>query len=377
VPLSAGDITGSRAVRAMESVSGDTLLGAGPRQRQLREQAASLNRAYTEHAFDPTRLTAPAPPQPPGKIPLSGVEPGSTLPRQDVMAKGVQTLGDEYAQIFAGTKATATPKFTQELHDIIPRYQAAALDPVAGVKTLERIRDSLLDKFIGGQWSISGEQYKGLRSRLGDQMQEAFDNKNNAMGNALGEMRSALDNTMRANLTPAQNAALRANDIRYGNMKQLTQAVAKGGENLTPASVQSSVRAGRSGAYAQGKGDLDELTNAAATVLRPLPNSNTAMRTTYQNPLSLPNLTTAMGLVPRLVISKPVQAWLGNQVAPQSVRDILTQAMVQQGISQPSVLARNEAEQSADEQKRQQDLVDRGLAQPLRIKVNPATGGYR
>jgi hypothetical protein len=61
----------------------------------------------------------------------------------------------------------------------------------------------------------------------------------------------------------------------------------------------------------------------------------------------------------RFIVSRPGQAWLGNQAMPQNARDILAQTMMQQAASQPSGIARQQASDSAYENKRKQDELRR------------------
>jgi hypothetical protein len=66
-------------------------------------------------------------------------------------------------------------------------------------------------------------------------------------------------------------------------------------------------------------------------------------------------------LVSRAVVSRPGQAYLGNQVLPQNARDVIAQTMAQQAISQPGGVAQNQAARAAYERQRQENLRKAGL----------------
>jgi hypothetical protein len=176
---------------------------------------------------------------------------------------------------------------------------------------------------------------------------------------------------MQAGLSPADAEAWVTNNRRWGNMKQLEPAVASSIENLSPARVAQTTRAGRNAQYSAQSGDLDELARAGGLVLKDLPQTGTTARAGWQQLFNLPNalsagggylgshfgpLGTAAGVaapfaVARAVVSKPGQAYLGNQVLPQRTRDIIAQTLAEQAISE------------GDNKKK-----------PLQITVNPRRG---
>jgi hypothetical protein len=55
--------------------------------------------------------------------------------------------------------------------------------------------------------------------------------------------------------------------------------------------------------------------------------------------------------ISRLALSRPGQAYLGNQLMPQNARDVIAQTLAQQAISQPEGVDRNQRERAAYEQK--------------------------
>jgi hypothetical protein len=149
-------------------------------------------------------------------------------------------------------------------------------------------------------------------------------------------------------------------------MRQIDPAVAGAAENLSPARVAQTARAGRSAQYAQQQGDLDELSRAASIVMKDLPQSGTAPRSAMQSLFNIPAAlsagaggvlgstlgpagTIAGAAAPfaaaRAVVSRPGQAYLGNQA--------------QQIISQPGGIERNMREREDYEKKRKDPLRPR------------------
>ena len=127
------------------------------------------------------------------------------------------------------------------------------------------------------------------------------------------------------------------------------------------------MRARRGAQYSARQGDLDELANAAKTVMTPLPQSGTAPRMAAQlggggvvggtiGTIVGGPLGTAIGagvgaaapVIPSyLATSRLGQAYLGNRALPQSMRDVITQLLAQQAISQQAGIERNQANRDA------------------------------
>lgn len=68
-----------------------------------------------------------------------------------------------------------------------------------------------------------------------------------------------------------------------------------------------------------------------------------AMHTMGAGPIATVASIIAPYAADKLMRTAPVQGYLANQALPQSARDIITQTLVQQGLSQPSGIERNQA----------------------------------
>jgi len=234
------------------------------------------------------------------------------------------------------------------------------------------MRDKITDTLLKGQGSMTGAEYQGFRSQLGSAAKDTVGDT--AKRAALSGMKRDLDAAMQRNLPTSVAEQMKENNRRYSDMKTLEGAVAKADENLSPQAVAQAVRSRRAADYSKRQGNLDELAHAANMVIKPLPQSGTGPRTAMQNLCNFPTMLASggggtiggiVGGVPgaaigmglplaasRAVLSRPGQAYLGNQLLPQRGRDVVAQTLAQKAVSQPSIIDRNERERRAYEEKR-------------------------
>lgn len=346
IPMLAGDRTGSNAVRWLEATAGDLPLSSGRYQTLRQNQADALNAAVTRRTFDPAELER------------RGLPPEAALPDTDVFAHGRQSLRDKFNDLASRNTLPLDQQLIDDLRAAHSNYAQKVLpsQQASGARDIADIHGDIFDKLLANQGRMSGAEYQAIRSRLGDQAQSAF-KSDTQLGKALKDTQRALDAAIRRNMSPADAAAWDLANQRYANMKQITNAVAGAKENMTPARLAQAVRAGRAEQYAAGQGNLDELVNAASTVIREMPSSGTAQRLGYQKlfdvgkAVSPSTLTTgalggAMGailgpagaflglglpmLAGRIALSRVGQRYLANQAIPQTRRDLIAQALAQQ-----------------------------------------------
>ena len=371
VPLSVGARTGSKPLQWAESVAGDMPLSTRAAGALTERTKEAYDRAITNQLFGRPQLTA------------RGVDPTESLPRANVMAAGHKSLSDEYNRLTQNNQLRADPQLISDIYAAQGNYAKNALPSQmkTGSRDLEKIRDEIADAFIQGKGSVSGTWYQQQRSTLGTH-EKSLLNSDPYAAKAMREMKQALDQAMVRSLPPDSAAAWALNNERWRNMKLVEGAVATAGEHLSPAGVAQKVRSGRAGQYARSTDELDELARAGAQVLKELPQSGTAPRTAMQNMFNLPSLLASGGggalgstlgpvgavagaLAPaaamRAVVSGPGQAYLGNQLAPRNIRDIMAQTLAGQAATQADVQRRSTTQRQRDADEAEAELRRRRL----------------
>jgi hypothetical protein len=358
IPLTAGQRTGSKPIQWAESTAADMPGSAAAASDLYGQGKNAFDRAATERLYDRAQLTA------------RGVPPDVNLPDPRVARAGPQSLSDEYTRL-QQNDLVANPKLLDRIGGAQSEYERKVLAHERTPK-IENSYNDIVDKLVAGQGRMAGDEYQAIRSQLGTAARNAT---NPQEGIALREMKGALDEAFNAGVSPRDAAALALNNQRYGNMKQTQDAVAAAtGGNLSPARMAQAARAGRGGQYAAQAGNLDELTQAAARVMKDLPQSGTGPRTAMQTMFSLPSMLSTGGggtlgamfggplgalvgagmplAAARAVVSKTGQSYLGNQFLPQRGRDVVAQTLAQRAVSQQSAIDRNERERRAYEEAR-------------------------
>ena len=375
VPMTAGQITGSRPLQWMESAAADMPFSGPAAQRLFDRTATGYDQALTNSIFDRNALTQ------------RGIPPEAALPQPDVAAAGRGSLQDEYNRTILPNTLRADPQLMHDQQAVLTAYERGTLPSqrAGGSRDLAEIHNDILDHLVANQGGMAGDVYQQMRSRLGTQARAAQVN-NPYLATALRDTRGALDRAMARSLPPDDAAALADTNRRYALMKQTESAVARAGDHLSPAGVAQAVRAGRASQYMTNAGDLDPLVRAAANVLKPLPNSGTAARTAAQQLYNLPQMLHAAaasgaggtlgalfglpgivaGIVAphaaaRMVVSRPGQAYLSNQLLPQRGRDVLTQALLQQQLSLPQAIGQNQANRAQYQRDRAEQLRRAGM----------------
>ena len=386
-PMMAGERR-SPMLNWFESTAGNLPTSAGLYLEKKQAGADALNRYFTENAFDRAELTR------------RGVPPTANLPEAKVFDTGVTSLQDKYKALAAANPLPFDNALNQSLHAVDTNYQraASATEVASGLKDINGERNKIFSAFVQGGGTIPGEVYQATRSALGDQERRLLINGNGPLSKAYGELKGALDQAMFRNLTPEDAAAWKANNLRYYNMKRIEGAVANAGGygNLTGASLAQAQRSQRANQYAKGRSDPDQVAAAAQFLLKPLPNSGTATRTGLQQMYSLPEkalsstsasstagagvmgslLGGGLGLggpagaligatVPHIIaplaVSRAGQAWLRNEIIPQTYTNIARHNVAQAALEQPFVQARNAQDQADIDQRTQAELRRMGL----------------
>lgn len=317
--LTAGQRTGSNSLRYLESALGDAPFAGGRAQaaeRLGREQFtdAALRRAGT-----------------------GGLATAETL------ADNQARLGGNFNNIAARNQLVPDHQFVNDFIGTAQTYVSRVLPTqrAQGRQNIEAIMQDIVGEIQQHGGTLPGRLYQDTRSRL-SKMAESVRQNDPQLNEALRGIRNALDDAFGRSVSPDDAALLAQTRREYGAQKILEKTASRAGEAtgeglIVPANLRNTVAAENRGAYARGQGDFAELSRAGATVMAPMPQSGTAPRSAIYNIanyLSGGALPAAAG---RALMSRPVQAYLGNQLLPgqQPSREALIRALLQSGASQP------------------------------------------
>jgi hypothetical protein len=311
--LTAGQRTGSKGLQWLEQTAMDNPLTGRNAERVAREQGEDIAKATSRS---------------------TGYEAPNL--RDQYFVDTQRALGDEYNALHARNAINVDQ---QLLGDVGTAQAEFARLTNGGQSGLVNNYVQEVGRARQGGGTIAGDVYQSLRRRIGDDIPYAA---SPAEGRSLTQIRDALDQSMRRSVSPEDAATWGDLDRRYSNFKVLEEAAAKRGQNIArgnvePGAVQSAVTKRNAKGFVRGRSDLGNLAQALEAIGMKLPQSGTQPRTMAQNILNLGNLgasgtgAAAGGMIAgipgavagaaipaitsNLVMSRPVQAYLGNQAA--------------------------------------------------------------
>lgn len=330
VTPTAGQITGNRNLRAMESE-----LGGGATAGILDDQAAAFTDAAMRRAGGAGRAT-----------------PENMTAINDRLSQG-------FTDISARNTLISDPQVGRGIGQTLSRYERVL--PTEQRTIVQNLADDIIERFNQGGGRMTGADYQTIRSRL-TKSAHAARNSDNEFADALRGLRDTLDDGMSRSVSPDDAAEWTRLRREYGNMKVLEKAASGAGEDaalgsISPAKLRQAASSGRRGQYSRAEGDFDELARSGEAILKPLPDSGTSTRI---NARTLGGLTGAGGagagalfagapgavagalagmaaplVAGRTLMSRPVQAWLSNAVLdPARLSDPRYAAVIEALISQ-------------------------------------------
>lgn len=313
VPVTAGQRTGSDTLRYAESE-----LGGSKASRLMDQQNANFTNAAMQKAG------------------------GSGLATADNLASLQGTLGQAFEDISNRNTMVADPQLGQDLGTTLNRY-GKLLEPQQK-PIINDMVDGIIQRVRANGGTLPGPEYQTIRSDLSMASQSTG---NPTLATAFRGLRNSLDDAMERSIAtnnPSDSGAWATLRNQYGNMKVLQKASLGGGEDaglgvISPARLRMAASSGKAGRFATGASDFTDLVKAGQAVLTPLPNSGTASRLAIRNlgafaptvlgagygygkggdlQSTLEGAAAGYGLQKGsgwLLMSRPMQAYLGNQVA--------------------------------------------------------------
>jgi len=317
VELTAGDRTGGQTLRYAESVSQTTPF-AGRRLTQVKQQQGEQ---FTRAALS-----------------RAGIQADRALP--EVIDQGFQRLGNMFQQVGGSAMVALSAPLQQRLSTIVRNYERITEPSL--VNPLPR---SIIDDITGlvqqattagAPPALDGARYLAWRADIGQAARGTTDARSQR---ALYDIQRVLDDaaesylrTTNPRLAPQMAQARR----EYRNLLAIERASLGAGEGaalglISPAQLaQATKTVHGSRNYARGRGDLAEMSRAGVALLQPMPQSGTAPRALLGGIGSAIGLGMAgpagaltgaaagaagQAIAGRVLGARPVQAYLGNQLA--------------------------------------------------------------
>lgn len=308
--VTAGQRTGNKGLQYAESILGD-FPGAGQGTTRIQQEGQQqFTRAAMRRAGQGLADASP-----------------------ETLAQNNARLGNEFTALSARNALRPDRQFINDVTAAVRNYRRVPDSQQRAM--VQGYVDDITQHVLSGQ--MPGTFYQEMRSRLSRQA-KSLSQSDPTLSEALRDLRNALDDAMGRSISPSDRAAWTAARREYGAQKTLEKAASRAGEataegQIVPANLRNAVSAANRGAYARGEGDFSELARAGSGVMAPLPNSGTAQRTGIQAVISALGGAAGFGVgnVPgavvagsaaaaapaaagRLLMSRPVQAYLGNQL---------------------------------------------------------------
>lgn len=314
VRLTAGDRTGSKAVRWAESVANDTPF-AGQRigaekAAQGEDFTAAILRRVGEND---RRVTGP------------------------VVDGAFRRIGGEFDRLAANNVMRGDAQLTADLRQAVRDYTALVPPTNRAPAVADIVRDLNLILQRNGQ--LTGAQYQAFRSRFDKAARAA--RQDPQLSDAMFGIRNAIDDAMERGMSQADAEAWRQARNQYRNMlvveKLATGANADAAQGIIkPQALLGAVATQNRRDLARGRGDFADLAKAGRAVLQELPNSGTPARQAAMQILNifggtiagLPGALASAGgqsLGARLLMSGPGQRYLGNQTMARAIQNARAQ----------------------------------------------------
>lgn len=323
IPVTAGQRTGNRTLQMGESTFGEMPF-AGGRSRAIQEgQGEAFTSAVLRRAGETADRATP-----------------------DVVNRAFERIGGQFDDLMANNRLRLDQQLHGDLTRVFVEYNQAVPPTlrspiIAG--TFEDIRNGWANTGgrVGAPGIMDGDVYQRLRSRLGDIARNTNDDY---LSFTLNRIRGALDDAMARGMSPADAEAWNEARRQYRNLLVVERAAAGPGAGaglLSPAQVRQGVVAQNKRDYVRGEGDFNDLVHAADEIMKPLPNSGTPARLAWTTvPSAMGGAggavlggqggaaagmvagAVAPGITGRVMMSPPVQAYLGNQAIAAPLREL-------------------------------------------------------
>jgi hypothetical protein len=319
VPLTAGQSSGSKPLQWMESALGDTPGSGGVAARTMENQAENFTAAALRRA---------------------GIDANRATP--EVIDNAFTRIGNNFETVGQRNNVIADRRLGTDLTRVEREYNNV-VSPSNRAPVIENTARDIGDMMAQNGGHLTGQQYNAITSRLARQARNA--QADPQLREGLQGLRTAIDDAMERSMFRAGNQAdlqlLRQARNEYRNMIVLEKAATGAGSGaaeglISPSQLRNAVVQQSRRAYGRGQGDFAELARAGEALLKPLPQSGTSPRHNVTHMLqtigaivgggagaaggpggaaagALAGLA-APAIAGRALLSRPAQAYLGNQL---------------------------------------------------------------
>jgi len=323
VQPTAGQITGSKALKYAESALGDAPFAGGKATAAQEAQAEQFTRAALRRVGEDADRATP-----------------------EVIDRAFTRIGNQFDDLAARNAAQHDAQYVNDIIEARNEYDTLFLDPLHSAK-VEKVFDRAINNVIrSGQ--MEGDVYKAQRSQI-ERMRRA--SRDPELSMYLADVRDAMDGVMERSIAatnPSDLGAWREVRSQYRNLLALERVSGGGGEQaaaglISPARLRQAVVAQGRRSYARGIGDFADLARSGNEIMTPLPQSGTGPRLlTHGMPAAIgaalgspgglhgAGLGAALGayagpaISGRVLMSRPVQAYLRNQAMANALRRMPT-----------------------------------------------------
>jgi hypothetical protein len=270
----------------------------------------------------------------------AGIDANRATP--EVMDNAFTRIGNDFETIGQRNNVIADRRLGTDLTRVEREYNNV-VSPSNRAPVIENTARDIGDMMAQNGGHLTGQQYNAITSRLARQARNA--QADPQLREGLQGLRTAVDDAMERSMFRSGNHAdlqlLRQARNQYRNMMVLEKAATGAGSGaaeglISPSQLRNAVVQQSRRAYGRGQGDFAELARAGEALLKPLPQSGTSPRHNVTHLLQTVGAIVGGGagaaggpggaaagalaglaapaVAGRALLSRPVQAYLGNQL---------------------------------------------------------------
>lgn len=312
----AGQATGNKALQYAESYLGDAPLAGG-------QATEATQRAGQQFAGAALRRA--------GENELRATT--------DVIDDAFNRIGGRMDQLAANNVLQFDVPFFDRINRAQRDYRGLFLDPLTRpqVEHIHEMAMNQITQSLNAGAPLPGAVYQATRTTL-DSIAKS---QNPQLKRFAMDIKNAYDQVMERSIrrtNPGDAGEWAVAQRQYRNLIPIAEAASKDTEGtITPQKMRQALEKQNRKAYQRGRGDLNQLTRAGNTILQQLPNSGTAQRLgiisglggvggaltgdTWEDKLKRGLAgAAAPAMAGRLLMSRGVQGYLGNQTAANVLR---------------------------------------------------------